>query len=483
MKKYLIFYIIIIFLSSCSDWLDVQPKMWQNEEDVFSKEIGFKQALTGLYLKMGQPELYGRELSYGYIDVLAKRYYNTSIKEWTNFKSMYTYPSDYNKPIIEGYWNNMYTTIANANNLLAWIDKKGEEVIQTPKYLNVIKGEAFAIRAFLHFDLLRMFGPIYKNSPDSSSIPYRTVFNRNIIKAESASKVIEYIINDLGEASKLLEDDDMDMTFPVWGVENTDPFLRHRYKRINKFAIKALLARIYMYKGDKTNALKYAKEVINAKDKNNKPIFSLISDNLQDRIFSKEIIFSVSSFDMDKIIPELFSSSQRSYDVSSGSYYNILDKKRFEDMFNVKEDGSNDIRVRQGQGFNMTASGGFCLKYHQNTAFSSGIKNTIPIIRLPEMYYIVAEATSDINEAQMYLSKVVEARGNDQLKKFKDEEDRIKNIEKEYRKEFYAEGQLWYFYKRHEYTEFPFIKDEGKLEEKNYIFPIVENEVILNDIK
>ena len=58
----------------CSDWLDVQPKTSMPEEDLFAEEFGFQDALTGFYLKMGAPELYGREMTYNYMDMLAGRY-------------------------------------------------------------------------------------------------------------------------------------------------------------------------------------------------------------------------------------------------------------------------------------------------------------------------------------------------------------------------------------------------------------------------
>ena len=35
--------------SSCSDWLDVNPKSQVKEEALFSKETGFQDALLGIY--------------------------------------------------------------------------------------------------------------------------------------------------------------------------------------------------------------------------------------------------------------------------------------------------------------------------------------------------------------------------------------------------------------------------------------------------
>ena len=40
---------LLLMQFSCSDWLDVKPKANISEEDLFSRELGFKEALTGIY--------------------------------------------------------------------------------------------------------------------------------------------------------------------------------------------------------------------------------------------------------------------------------------------------------------------------------------------------------------------------------------------------------------------------------------------------
>lgn len=43
------------------------------------------------------------------------------------------------------------------------------EVITTPGYYEIMKGEALGLRAFLHFDLLRMFGPVFAMEPQGKA--------------------------------------------------------------------------------------------------------------------------------------------------------------------------------------------------------------------------------------------------------------------------------------------------------------------------
>lgn len=64
-----------------------------------------------------------------------------------------------------------------------------------------MKGELLALRAFLHFDMLRLFGPIYKEDPSALSIPYNEsvkIMNLPLLPADSI--VHNKIMRDLDEA-------------------------------------------------------------------------------------------------------------------------------------------------------------------------------------------------------------------------------------------------------------------------------------------
>ena len=72
-----------------------------------------------------------------------------------------------------------------------------------------------------------------------------------------------------------------------------DRFLVYRHKRMNLYAVKALLARVYLYAGNKTEAENYANQVIGS------GYFDLIGD-ASDVLRSKEIVFSVYVDDFDQ---------------------------------------------------------------------------------------------------------------------------------------------------------------------------------------
>ena len=162
------------------------------------------------------------------------------------------------------------------------------EVITTPGYYEIMKGEALGLRAFLHFDLLRMFGPVFAMEPQGKAIPYRTVFSNEPTPVLPATEVVDACLADLHQADSLLWEADHDIF--VHDV-NADPFLELRQFRMNRWAVKAMLARVYCYKGDeesKAKAYAVASEVVESK------LFPLTEAlTTENRILFDEHIFSL----------------------------------------------------------------------------------------------------------------------------------------------------------------------------------------------
>lgn len=453
--------VLALMFAACDSWLDVKPKKLVEEEDLFSSENGFKEALTGIYLKLGKKELYGREMTYGFIDVLGQ-YWQPLDNGKSKFDDplYYTFPSTATSEYTESIWRKMYNEIANINNLLAWLEKK-REVLQTPGYYEIIKGEALGLRAFLHFDLLRTYGPVYSENKEAKSIVYRTEFEADSRELLPASRVIQRIVEDLQQAEKLLADDPLSFEFPKYSVQEEDmegdPFLVYRYRRMNLYAVKALAARVHLYGENWTEAAGYAKEVIDSK------LFKLVYDNTVDRVYSTELIFSL-------YIPRF--ADQIAGDFSPGRYYLIGKRSFLDEMFDTYIDGKNDIRYKAYKEDN---NGIFSQKYEQSGMWVS-TEGTIPLIRLSEMYYILAECAKTDKESYGWLNDVREARSIDDIS-YNTPGSRLLNIEKEYRKEFCGEGQLFFFYKRNYYRSFLHCPLQ-EMTQKNYVFSLPENEIV-----
>ena len=463
MKK--IFYRTILLLglagtlSSCGEWLDVQPKTSIEQDDLFSQEYGFKDALTGFYIKMGETGLYAQNLTYGYLDLLAGLYTRASILGIYDMSTLYAFDGAYQSTVNQIYAE-MYNIIANINNFLHFIDVK-RDVITTPDYYETMKGEALGLRAFLHFDLLRMFGPVYAVHPESKAVPYRTQFNHEATPILSAREVLDLCIADLLEAEELLEEHDSQ----IFNYDDTaDPFTEMRQMRMNIWAVKAMLARTYLYKGDagsKELALDYALQVIESGK------FTLADRSMIGAYpnMPSEHIFALSIFEYYSIVDPIFVDPDVSTILSAT-------KTQVETWYEGSVDSRRQVmapRLDQG-GQDMVV----LTKYDQGK-YSSARDNysgydAQPLIRLSEMYYIAAECESDPETAADYLDEVISLRTGRYdvtLTQGFDQRDtrqiygittgqtvRTNELMKEYLKEFYGEGQLFYFYKRHNFTTF-----------------------------
>ena len=123
---YILLTTTMLGLMSCSDWLDVSPKTSIPTDKQFESESGFKDALTGIYLKLGTTTLYAGDLTYAYLDELAGLYsdypgYNTNAV----FDQSIVF--DYENMFLSkknGIYSTMYNIIANINNFLEYVDTK-----------------------------------------------------------------------------------------------------------------------------------------------------------------------------------------------------------------------------------------------------------------------------------------------------------------------------------------------------------------------
>lgn len=502
MKKLYIYLMAgMMSLTSCSDWLDVDPKTSIPAEKQFESEYGFKDALTGVYLKLTATNMYGRNLTFGYLDELAQLYTVVGATSQDELLQIYRYKENLDtRAQVDGIYMAFYNTIANVNHLLKMLEEK-REVLVTEHYYETMKGEALALRAFLHFDLLRLFGPIYADEPSGQAIPYRTEFNSEATPILAANEVVEKILADLQAAQDLLKEHDPLDFFTDREFDNVlgkDMFLLDRQFRMNLFAVKAMMARVYCYKGDVESrklAAQYAKEVIGATD-----YFSLYKQQSNENYNSiryREQIFGISVFELDELLennnmsmagPEYVENSlQRRY---------VLDDEKYTDFYDMSSGGSNDWRTLNVM-FGMTPSRyHYSLKYNQSKLQNNAEgMDAMPLIRLPEMYYIAIECAPTAKEAADLLNEFrqsrgwsfdddVTAEGLDDLdvnsKEDKTKTKRINHLMREVRKEYFAEGQLFFFLKAHHYKTFA-----GSVFEEMtpvlYQWPLPDNETIFGN--
>ena len=451
-----------LVLTSCSKWLDVRPKSQVKETDMFSTEHGFVDALTGVYTLMTNTSLYGDNMTMGFMDALAQQYDIGGSSSAFYQAGLYNYQDGNVKSTIGGIWSSMYNAIANDNNILVNIDAH-RDLFSGQNY-NLVKGEALGLRAFMHFDLLRMFGPVYTTNADKLSIPYVTTVSLKVTPQLKASAVMDSILADLNAAEKLLIADSASNSF----APDDNWLLAFRQNHLNLWAVRGLLARVYLYKGDRLNALKYALQVINAKKFQFVQKVALTgSVTSKDRTFRTEHLFSLHIYNLKATVDKYFKFS------IGNSYQLTLPESRLNNIFEVAAGGSTDYRYA----FLWELDGAvrFPSKLWQEAKVDAAYKELMPLIRLPEMYFIAAECAPDVPAAIGYLNVIRENRGISMLPVTLPGGNLQNEIFKSYEKEFYCEGQLWFYYKR--LNRSSIAGTSMPISDAIYVFPLPDEEV------
>ena len=449
MKK--IIYTMIIacttLFASCDSWLEVKPYDQIAEGELQKSEEGYQKMLNGIYIDLNSDALYGQTLSVEMIEVMGGAYtIGTDNSVWGNYKdlSSYQYNTEYWRNRLDQTWNKAYALILNCNKILETID--GNKNLFTDGNYYIIKGEALALRAMLHFDMLRLFGPVYSKDSDKKAIPYYTKQTNSPEPILTAQEVMEKITTDYEDALNYLANDPVktEGTMMSSTEDGSSNFLRYRALRLNYYAVEALMARAYLYMGNKTEAFKYATDVIKTADQN---IFPFVDKNLvigspadPDRIFSSEVLFALTNTSRGTIHKNFFDPSRLP------NYVFRMDDSMMSNLVygGAATTGGYQDDYRYRACWMATGSNRYFYKYSDMVANGS-IQNTmIPMVRLGEMFLIAAESQSgDLKAGVQYVNALRRNRGVASLTTLTPD-----LLKYEYIRELYGEGQLFFLYKR-----------------------------------
>lgn len=420
---------LLVFGTSCDNFLDVHPDGEVLGKDLLTDRKGFENAMYGAYATMRTPTLYGKNMSYYTLDIMAQYFSCQGNQGITDLSAFNYYKNADVKKLFFDIWSGMYQNISYVNNVLINLEK------QSPKSLelyDIYKGEALGLRAFMHFDLLRLFTEQTTNN-DTKGIVYSTAFSVKPADIISKKDALHRIISELREAERLLDNQELyDLA-----TEN-DAYLRDRNTHFNLHAARATLARVYMTIGNTDSASYYAKKVIKESGLSlvNK---TEIAGDIIGTLSKKETIFGVYSKD--------FYTNTKA-DLYDATTFTSLDPRRNIQQIYSTTDGSNDYRY--GAWFLPTNEGHRFIKLTDKVQLENGTRpeGQIPginLIRLPEMYYIMAECllSQDKEQAMKYFNDVLNSRGlasTDELT--------LSMITDERYKEFIGEGQTFFNMKR-----------------------------------
>ena len=439
MKKYKVFGLVLLFIvQACGKFLEVQPRDAVFEEEVFAYPVGVYSVMNGRYQELASAATYGYEMTFGTIDIMAQ--YMPGKSENQKLFSNYSYSSNSETGIEQvtvPYWNKVYTMILDINNAIQKMEDPGFDVVPAHE-LNTMLGELYGLRAFLHFDLLRFFGPVYRLDPDKMAIPYMTKADGNLTAILPANEVIDLLHADVEKALGLLESDPIreDFVNPADGNENG--IYSNRNYRMNYYAVTLLAARIYLWEGRNEEAFSYANQLIDEAS-SNFPFIASQGAARQNPAFSSEVLFGLENRDLHIHHRDYFSSS-----VAEDVILAPL-PQRLQALYN----NNNDFRyvAWTAPGTEGDKPYRVFVKYASNL-LTPELLYFQPLMKISEAYLIAAECSASVDEALRYLNRLRVNRGLNALSSGLSKAEITTGIVDEYAREFWGEGQLFFAYKR-----------------------------------
>ena len=241
-----------LLLSSCSDFLDILPMNSTVLENYWKEKADVTGAVNGCYEALASEDVVTRMGVWGELrsdNVVAGANVPNHLNELLRENLLPT--NDMCK------WSYLYNVI-NRCNIVCHYAPEVEQIDPNYTYneMKATIAEMKAIRALCYFYLIRTFRDVpYTTEPSIDD-------NQNyVIPATKFDVVIDSLITDL-ESVK----DDAQRRFEIEKVQNKSIYVpAANNSRITRWAIYALLADLYLWKGDWNNVIKYCDMVIDYK--------------------------------------------------------------------------------------------------------------------------------------------------------------------------------------------------------------------------
>ncbi len=460
MKNYIYISMItsMAFLASCDGRLDIVPKDVIDAEIAVTSLEDLEDVLLGTYSTLRRDGLYGESLFY-LPDLMSDNLRvgdsnGGALRTEANWQ--YSAGDDINT------WEDSYTVIFRANTVINNIDR-----FEDGGQKNRILGQALALRALSHFDLLRYYAPEYNRNSNALGVPIILAFEIGKPARSTVSEVYDQILMDLLTARDALGDVDED-------PQEDGPFF------FNLMAVNALLARVYLYAEQWEDAAGFASLVINSGALSDPDEYvSMWTDDADG-----EVLFSVvyTTPDDGRIATTLF-------DVSiTRSTFTIT--QDLADLY----DRNNDIRystfIRENPDSNPGDDLFLPVKY-PGRGGERGLNNA-KVFRMSEMYLIRAESNTNIpgmeKSALFDLNTLRAARINNYNNVSLSGAGLSDAIQEERRKELAIEGHRWFDLRRTSQNIRRGIDCRGltvnctlDAGDTRFVFPIPQDEIFANE--
>lgn len=230
----------VMGFTACDDYLDVKPK----DRLIPTTADDFRALMTSAY--SGIPQDKGRlSLRTDEVKLNETKYDLTELQDiylWNDVN-----PSSNTRAFA---WQAYYKVIMYANHVI----EEGLDATDGSKNeINQIVGEAYMLRALMHFNLVNLYGKPYASASAATdkAIPLSLKIDTEAkYPANSVQEVYNQIISDVEEADKLIN------------VDIQETGLNYRFSKLSVLAFKS---RMYLYMNDFTQAKAFALEVLKIK--------------------------------------------------------------------------------------------------------------------------------------------------------------------------------------------------------------------------
>ncbi len=237
-----------VFFTSCQDELNVEPRQREDASITLSTEEGVTNVLTGTYALAANGNAYGGRILV-YADLLGA----TGVTATTDFRfrgtfgelrQMYIKKMLADNVIITGTYSRCYEIINAANTVIDNISK-----VKDPAKQARMIGEANFLRSLAYFDLVRFFAKPYVSGQPNNQLGIvirdKAIYDFNVDLSKERSTV--------AEVYKVIIDG---LNLAYTNLPKDNSFYA------DKYAAKALLARVYLQQGNYALARDAADDVI-----------------------------------------------------------------------------------------------------------------------------------------------------------------------------------------------------------------------------
>lgn len=421
MKKirYSILILTLLFaFASCDEFLTTEPSDSVIDETAFKTAKDVTNGLNGLYYQLGRYEFYGRNvIALG--DIAADNCWMTGSSG--HYDQIYKYTAGEDNADLLDIWDGGYKVINSAAKLItaAKTMLEGDLSDSGRSQVKSAIAQAYGIKALSQFALVNIFGLPYSDA-NKSALGIVIVGDNPIVAFQTVERstveaVYNQILSDIENAKTDI------------GLVGFDAFL------MNEASLYALEARVKLYKKD------YEGAIISANSAITKSGGSLVmSSTAYASMWSSIALTSEDIFTICKTSDDNLSAN------SLNTLYGSYNGKATSGLLGLFS--SNDMRLAlfSGSGEMIDA-----LKYQGIP--SSAATSNIPVLRLPEMYLIIAEAKAQLGQedAVDYIFDIAQ-RNQDLLKSDvpKEKNALLNFIYLERRRELFQEGHRWFDLRR-----------------------------------